>query len=165
MVHGVAPTRAGQVTEMRAAQGRDAALGFHLAEPAVVGGNDDSPASISSMPIVKRSLHGRDDRLATALAEPEQSHSFLDVALLGVRAEELRHVQARGEVACLGADDADPLAIVVVQLGQRVRQLLHHLGTKAFFLAGLSMTIFRMRSCVSVRIVPSVLMATFLRST
>jgi hypothetical protein len=63
---------------------------------------------------------------------------------VAVRPEELRHVEAGGEILADRADDADPQRLLTIQQRQRVRQLLHHRRAEGILLRRLSMTIFRM---------------------
>ena len=123
---------------MRAAERRDAALGFHLAETRVIGGHDDVAREHQlDADGEDDALHGGDDRLLAALLQTEcVDIAFFEVSLLGGGAEEFRHVEAGGEILSLGADDADPKALVVVEFGQGVRQLLHHGRRERVLLGG-----------------------------
>src|SRR5829696_3333005 len=123
---------------MRTAEWRDAAPGFHLAEPAVIGGDNDVARQHQfDADSENDALHGGDDRLLAALLQTEcVDIALLEVSLLGGGAEEFRHVEAGGEILAFGADHADPTAVVVVEFGQGVGQLLHHRRRERVFLGG-----------------------------
>ena len=103
---------------MRAAERGDAALGLHLAEAAVVGGDDDVAGQRHLDPDREDdALHGGDDRLA-ALRLPRPNGSTLPSGRgmrLGGRAEELRHVEAGREVVARRAEHADPELVLPVE--------------------------------------------------
>jgi hypothetical protein len=100
MIHHVAPARTGKVPEVSAAQRGDATLRFHLAEPAVVGGNHDIARQHQlDTHRVNNPLSGCYYRLPAALAEAENVDiAFLDVPFFRVWSEELRHVEMRLEM-------------------------------------------------------------------
>src|SRR5260370_41781731 len=101
MVHGVTPASPRQEAKVRSPERRNAALGFHLAESAVVGGNDDI-ACKHHLDANREddTLYGGDDRLATPIGESESLDSPRpQVPLLRPWAEKPRHIQTRREVA------------------------------------------------------------------
>src|SRR5260370_41722632 len=100
MVHGVTPAGPRQEAKVRSPERRNAALGFHLAESAVVGGNDDI-ACKHHLDANREddTLYGGDDRLATPIGEFEDVDSPLpQVPVLGLSAEKRRHTQTRREI-------------------------------------------------------------------
>ena len=65
-----APACAGDVAEMRAAEGSDAAFGFHLAEAGVICRNNDVASQHHLYADGKaNALHRRDDRLGALIVE------------------------------------------------------------------------------------------------
>jgi hypothetical protein len=111
-----------------AAQGRDTALGLHLAEAASLGGHHDVARqrhldADGEADALDRGHHG----LAALVAHPERIDVvFGNLARFCAGPEELRHVQPRGEVVALGAKHADPEVRVAIQLGHGGGELGHH---------------------------------------
>src|ERR1700739_2519250 len=106
MVHGIAPAGARRVTEMRAAERGDAALGLHLAEAAIVG-RDDDVAGEHQLDADREddALYGLYDRLSARVGKPKR----IDIALgtgcsCRVGAEEFRHVEASREILAGGTE-------------------------------------------------------------
>src|ERR1700738_964841 len=117
MVHGVTPAGPCQEAKVRSPERRNAALGFHLAESAVVGGNDDI-ARKHHLDADREddTLYGGDDRLSTPVGEGEDADSPLpQVPLLALGAKKLRHIKARREVATFRANDTNPIFIFLIQ--------------------------------------------------
>src|SRR5246127_3390920 len=130
MVHGIAPAGARRVTEMRAAERGDAALGLHLAEAAIVGREHQLDADRED-----DALYGRYDRLSALVGKTKR----IDIALgtgcsCRVGAEEFRHVEASREILAGGTEHADPEPLLLVEPGQGIRQLCHHLRAEGVLL-------------------------------
>src|SRR4029077_1737191 len=117
MVHGVAPPRPCQETKVRSPERRDAALGFHLAKPAVIGGdNDIARQHHLDADRIDDALYGGDNRLSTSICESEDvDRSVSSFPILGFGTEKLRHVQPSREVAAVGANDTNPIFVGLVQ--------------------------------------------------
>src|SRR5579862_6476923 len=130
MVHRVAPSGPREEAEVRAAQWRDAASRFHLAEAHVVGCNYDIARQHHFYTnCVGDALHRRHDRLHRTIAQCE------GVEALGTRRsrararpEEFRYVEAGGEVLALRRYDGYPPGVIAIEFRQRIGKLLHHLG-------------------------------------
>src|SRR4029077_16984499 len=110
VIHRVTPSGAADEAEVRAAKRRDATLGFHLAKTAIVGGDDNVTGEHHFDANGKAdALHGSHDWLAAAVGQTERIDVLGGAGLRGrVRPEELRHVQAGGEIGADGAENADP---------------------------------------------------------
>jgi hypothetical protein len=132
MIHCVTPTGSGDKAEVSAPKRCNPAPGLHLAEPAIVGRNDDvSREHHFDADRKYNSCNGGDDWLPTLVCQAEgidiPFRSWL--ACCG-RPKKLRHVQARSEVVAVGTEDANPKVFFFIQQSEGVRQLLHHLWTE-----------------------------------
>src|SRR3954464_8668910 len=111
MIHRVPPGYARQKAEMRAPERRNAALGLHLAEARILGGDHDV-AGEHQLDADREhdALQSRDNRLAAALGKAELTDfAFPDIALLRSRSEEFRHVQTGGDNSNSSANAADTI--------------------------------------------------------
>src|SRR6476661_10890418 len=106
MIHGVAPAGARQEPEMSTAQRSDAALGLHLAKPAIVSGDDDVAGKHHFDADGEHDALDRgDERLAASVCEPEDVDvAFLEIPLLGLRTKKFRHVETGREIVALGTN-------------------------------------------------------------
>src|SRR5882762_11687440 len=137
MVHCVTPAGPCQEAKVRTPERRNAALGFHLAKSAVIGG-DDNIARKHHLDAnrVDDTLYGGNDRLATPVGEREDVYiSLLQVPVLGFWTEKLRHIQACREVATFRANDTNPIFIGLIQKSEGVRHLEHHLRAEGVLLS------------------------------
>src|ERR1041384_3265142 len=109
MIHRIAPARPGQIPEMRATKRCNPSLGFHLAEPGVVGCHDDVPSQHHFDPDRETDpLYCRHNRLATPALQRERIDvAGLELSILGLGSEELRHIQPGREIRTLGAEYPD----------------------------------------------------------
>jgi hypothetical protein len=136
VIHRVTPSGAADEAEVRAAKRGDAALGFHLAKTAIVGGDDNVTGEHHFDANGEAdALHGGHDWLAAAAGQTERIDVLGGAGLRGrVRPEELRHVQAGGEIGADGAENADPEIGIAVEEGHRFRQLKHHVRVEGVLL-------------------------------
>jgi len=136
VVHRVAPTGARQKAEMGATQGRDAALGLHLAKARGVGGDDNVGRQHHLDAHGKaQSLDGGDDRLQGPALEREGIDiAGRAVATLGVGAEEFRHVEPGRRVIAGKGQHGDPQFVIAVERREGVRELSHHVRREGVLL-------------------------------
>jgi hypothetical protein len=121
---------------MGTTKGRDPALGFHLAEPGVVGRHNDV-ASQHHFDADRETdpLHRRDDRLAAPAFQREGIDvGGLDLGILGLWSKEFRHVQPGREIRAFGTEHPDPVIVRSVEKRHRIRHLRHHLGAEGVLL-------------------------------
>src|SRR5258708_14771981 len=95
MIHGVTPAGPCQEAKVRTPERRNAALGFHLAKSAVIGGNDNIARKHHlDANRVDDTLHGGNDRLATPVGDVEDVDSSVpQLPLSGFWPQTLHHIK------------------------------------------------------------------------
>src|SRR5438034_5697259 len=136
MIHRISPAGPGQIAKVGASKRRDSALRLHLAEPGVIGRNDDI-ASQHHFDADRETdaLHCRHNRLAaTAFQRERIDVSGLDLGILGLWSKEFRHIEPGREIRAFGAEYPDPVIVRLVEKRHRVRHLRHHLRAEGVLL-------------------------------
>jgi hypothetical protein len=121
---------------MGTAQGRDAALGLHLAKARSVGCDHDIGRQHHlDAHRETESLNGGNDWLQRSALEREGIDvARRAVAPLGVRTEEFRHIEPGRRVLAGKGEDGNPKLVVAIERREGVREPRHHVWREGILL-------------------------------